>query len=174
MYSNEIYHHGIKGQKWGLRRFQNKDGTRTAAGKKRERESLPHKIFSKFARKKSSSEKQDDGAPKAVVKRRIKNSKSEKTKAKYLSDDELNRRIERLKLEKSYNQLLEETRKNTPEAKRVSAAKKLVSEIANASIKNIGTQLVTYGLGSAANAAYKSITGSDKDIVNPKKGQKDK
>lgn len=34
---DELYHHGIKGQKWGLRRFQNKDGTRTALGKKRER-----------------------------------------------------------------------------------------------------------------------------------------
>lgn len=174
MYSNELYHHGIKGQKWGLRRFQNKDGTRTAAGKKRERESLPHKIFSKFARKKSSSEKQDDGSPKAVVKRRIKNSKSEKTKAKYLSDDELNRRIERLKLEKSYNQLLEETRKNTPEAKRAGAAKKLVSEIANASIKNIATQATTYALGSVVNKIYKYATGSDENIVNPKKGQKEK
>lgn len=32
---NELYHHGIKGQKWGVRRFQNADGTRTAAGKER-------------------------------------------------------------------------------------------------------------------------------------------
>ena len=30
-----IVHHGIKGQKWGVRRFQNKDGTRTPAGKAR-------------------------------------------------------------------------------------------------------------------------------------------
>lgn len=28
-------HHGIKGMKWGIRRYQNKDGTLTAAGKKR-------------------------------------------------------------------------------------------------------------------------------------------
>lgn len=32
---SELFHHGIKGQKWGVRRFQNKDGTLTAAGSKR-------------------------------------------------------------------------------------------------------------------------------------------
>lgn len=31
----ELYHHGIKGMKWGVRRYQNRDGTLTAAGKKR-------------------------------------------------------------------------------------------------------------------------------------------
>ena len=32
---NELYHWGIKGMKWGVRRYQNKDGTLTDAGKKR-------------------------------------------------------------------------------------------------------------------------------------------
>lgn len=32
---SELYHFGIKGQKWGVRRFQKKDGTLTSAGKKR-------------------------------------------------------------------------------------------------------------------------------------------
>lgn len=32
---NELYHHGILGQKWGVRRYQNKDGSLTMAGKKR-------------------------------------------------------------------------------------------------------------------------------------------
>lgn len=31
----ELQHHGIKGQKWGIRRFQNADGSLTAAGKQR-------------------------------------------------------------------------------------------------------------------------------------------
>ena len=32
-----LIHHGIKGQRWGVRRFQNEDGTRTAAGKRHDR-----------------------------------------------------------------------------------------------------------------------------------------
>lgn len=34
-YQDELYHWGIKGMKWGVRRFQKKDGTLTSAGKKR-------------------------------------------------------------------------------------------------------------------------------------------
>lgn len=33
--NGELYHHGIKGQKWGVRRFQNTDGSLKEAGKKR-------------------------------------------------------------------------------------------------------------------------------------------
>ena len=34
-YTNEHYHHGVKGMKWGVRRYQNKDGSLTPVGKKR-------------------------------------------------------------------------------------------------------------------------------------------
>lgn len=33
--SNELYHHGTKGQKWGIRNYQNQDGSLTAAGEAR-------------------------------------------------------------------------------------------------------------------------------------------
>ncbi len=32
---DELYHHGTIGQKWGIRRYQNEDGTLTPAGKQR-------------------------------------------------------------------------------------------------------------------------------------------
>ena len=35
LYANELHHHGIKGMHWGVRRFQNTDGSLTAAGRKR-------------------------------------------------------------------------------------------------------------------------------------------
>ena len=60
-YTNELYHHGIKGQRWGVRRFQRKDGTRTAAGKKRQRE-----LQSDNSDKKKINKGLTDGQKKAI------------------------------------------------------------------------------------------------------------
>lgn len=44
---NELYHYGVKGQKWGVRRYQNKDGSLTSAGKKRVANTViaEHRLF---------------------------------------------------------------------------------------------------------------------------------
>lgn len=51
---DDIYHHGIKGQRWGVRRYQNKDGSLTPAGQKRlEKKDAKwaHKNYDKIASK---------------------------------------------------------------------------------------------------------------------------
>lgn len=42
-YPNELYHHGVKGQRWGVRRYQRPDGTLTKAGEKRYHKRLVEK-----------------------------------------------------------------------------------------------------------------------------------
>lgn len=54
-YTSYLAHHGIKGQKWGIRRFQNPDGSLTAEGRKRRGVGSPRQsLRERFASKKNS------------------------------------------------------------------------------------------------------------------------
>lgn len=86
-----------------------------------------------------------------------------KKASKRMSDDELRAQISRLELEKRYSDLLRDT---TPAQKK--KGRDFVMGILEQSGKNIGGQLATYAMGTAVN----KMAGSQ--IVNPKKGQKDK
>lgn len=44
----ELYHHGVKGMKWGVRRYQNSDGTLTDKGKKRYARDAREKEFDRY------------------------------------------------------------------------------------------------------------------------------
>ena len=59
-YNKELYHYGVKGQKWGVRRYQNKDGSLTAAGKSRRNSESKYKTDEESDRALMSRIKDDD------------------------------------------------------------------------------------------------------------------
>lgn len=83
-----------------------------------------------------------------------------------ISSEELQKKISRIQLEKQYRDL-------TTKPKTVSKGRQILNSILESSSKNIGTQLATYLMGNMVNSVAKAL-GSEADIVNPKKGQKDK
>lgn len=46
---DELYHYGIKNQKWGVRRYQNEDGSLTLAGKARYRKPMTKKEHRQYS-----------------------------------------------------------------------------------------------------------------------------
>ena len=82
--SDYLKHYGVLGMKWGVRRYQNKDGTLTSAGKKRYRE-------------RSKTDESHEDYKRAHTPKSIKS----------MSDAELRTRLNRLQMERQYSQLSE-------------------------------------------------------------------
>ena len=83
-----------------------------------------------------------------------------------ISSEDLQKRIDRIQLEQKYREL-------TSKPKTISRGRQVLYSILETSSKNVGTQLATYMMGNMVNSVAKAL-GSEADIVNPKKGQKDK
>ena len=83
-----------------------------------------------------------------------------------ISSEDLQKRIDRIQLEQKYREL-------TSKPKTISKGRQVLYSILETSSKNVGTQLATYMMGNMVNSVAKAL-GSEADIVNPKKGQKDK
>lgn len=109
----ELYHHGIKGMKWGVRRFRNEDGSLTDAGKKRyayvnDVSKQGGKIVSGSQDVVRGMQKINDTANPQSRNRYNKRPNLTQEEMDKMSDKELRELVNRLNLEQQYSQLTQD------------------------------------------------------------------
>ena len=137
-YQDELYHYGKKGMKWGV--------IRTA-------EQLGHIVKSAKSLYDSNKAKKRAKEEAAIAKKR-----SKITNPKKLTTEELNARIKRLQLEKTYKDLMKDTESTTK-------GKNFVMDILESSGKNLFTQVTNHYGAKALN----KVIGEEVIFANNKR-----
>lgn len=173
--NDELQHYGVIGMKWGVRRYQNKNGSLTSAGKKRVKSKRPSSYLGKkldshkklVAKKKKIKMKVNKEAEAAKTNakltayedrlrsKKIKNHKKKesedssnaKQKISSMSNEELQAAINRLSLEKRYSELTAQPVKGpTPAQKFI---RKQVADVADIALKKIANKALDTALNNA-------------------------
>ena len=160
---NELMHWGIKGMKWGVRRYQNKDGSLTPAGKKRyDKEMAKLKEEEKIAKNKLRTqaklnkldEKRKEIEALKSGKPIAKSTKQHsKPSVKDMSDEELRQTVNRLLMEQQYAKL---------NPQQVSAGQKFVKKVMNDVVTPAATEVGKNVLKDAMTKAVKNASEASK------------
>ena len=146
----ELYHHGVKGMKWGIRRTKKQLGYKVSSGLKK----LKKRVSDKVEESKTKKEE----------------AKKASRSVKDLTDKELRERVERLALEQRALDLERQIANLTP--KHVSAGEKFAKEIGGKLVSSLGTSASRVA-GEYLEKALKDSLGLNKKDSNPLKGVED-
>ena len=164
----ELYHHGVLGQKWGVRRFQNKDGSLTQAGKKRvsrkQKKALEKARKAKQAKAEAAKKAKQEQAEFEANKKKALESGTAEEVSKYrgkLTNQELQQVVNRLNMEQRISELADK--------KEPTKVEKLTKKINNAN------DLVNKGITGWNNIAkiLNATTKTDLPIIKDDKDKKD-
>lgn len=146
---NELSHHGIKGMKWGVRRYQNEDGSLTPAGKKRRaaldaafdqnikvgKDKAPISAAEKIT--KETQKALDDATQLSNTMSKLRRKNKNEDSIENLTNEELQSAINRMRLEDSYREL---------STKRIDAGRAKVSDILGMTGNAVGIIASTVGI----------------------------
>ena len=157
MNETTLQHWGIKGMKWGVRRYQNKDGTLTALGRKRERE-MNEKL--KSANKELKALRAEN---ETLKKQNVQESRPRT--AEGMTDAELNARVNRLNLEQRYKQLMNDLHPQT-KSRGQKFVDKLINEVLVPAAVDVGKNTAKNLMNNVVKSALESAAKKDNKGAN--------